>query len=67
MDRFVEELKKLAQEHTQVEIAAKAGLTQPTVSRLLTTTRGGHRRTVQALIRAWPQLGPAFLSDNIPD
>ena len=65
-DQFVEALRTIAERETQAAIARNAGLSESVISRILNGQRGGERRTIEALIRAYPELGRVFVSQNIP-
>lgn len=66
-DRFVEELKRLAEETSQAEIAKRTGLDQSTISRMLSGKRVGNIATMRKLLEAYPELGTRLLPENIPN
>jgi len=64
---FQRALRDLAQQQTQKGVAAKAGLNQATISRLVNGRRMGSMRTMQKLMAAYPELGRLFVPSNIPN
>jgi transcriptional regulator with XRE-family HTH domain len=63
---FQQALRDLAQQYTQKGIAAKTGLNQATISRLVNGRRMGSMKTIQKLLVAYPELGRFFVPENIP-
>ena len=64
---FQQALRDLAQQHTQKGVAARAGLHQATISRLLSGQRAGTMKTIQKLLVAYPDLRRFFVSRDIPN
>ena len=61
-----EALQTLVQESSQAAVAERCGLSQPTISRLLSGQRGGTVSSLRKLLKAYPELQRLFLSRNMP-
>lgn len=64
---FVEALRQTVQESNQSKVARAAGIGQSTLSRILSGERDPGLRTIEKILKAYPNLGRAFLPVNIPD
>lgn len=61
---FREELMRLVDTFSQAEVARMAGVSQSTISRILSGDRVGNVRTAMRIIQAYPELGRVFLSHD---
>lgn len=66
-DRFLDELRRLAEQTSQAEIAKRTGLDQSTISKMLSGKRVGNIATMRKLLEAYPELGASFVPENIPN
>lgn len=64
--RFLEALRQVVGSASQVEVAQRAGVSQATISRILSGERGGSLRTAVRIIEAYPELGKFLLPADMP-
>lgn len=63
---FVDGLRKIVSQSSQIEVATRSGISQSSISRMLRGQRMGNMRTVVRILEAYPELRHFFVSENIP-
>lgn len=66
-DRFIQAVRELVRNSSQTEVAKRAGISQATISRLVSGQRDGRVGTVKKLFAAYPELVRFFVPANIPE